>query len=80
MSDTGGNFISEKFEKFCKKLNIEHAASLSYHHQSNGQMETCIKLVKYTVKKCHDTKSDIHLALLQVRAMPLGPVANKHRQ
>ena len=27
MSDAGGNFISEKFEKFCKKLNIECTAA-----------------------------------------------------
>ena len=25
------------------------------------------------MKKCYDTKSDIHLALLQVITMPLGP-------
>ena len=67
MSDAGGNFISEKFEKFCQKLNIEHAALSSYHHQSNGKVEACIKHLKCTMKKCHDTKSDIHLVLLQVR-------------
>ena len=43
------------------------ALSLSYHHQSNGQMEACIKLIKCMMKKCHDTKSEIHLALLHVR-------------
>ena len=36
MSDAGSNLISEKFEKFCKKWNIECAALSSYHHQSNG--------------------------------------------
>ena len=41
----GSNFISEKFEKFCKKLNIDHAASSSYH-QRNNQVEVCIKGVK----------------------------------
>ena len=29
ISDTGANFISEKF---CRKLNIEHTASSSYYH------------------------------------------------
>ena len=48
MSDAGGNFISEKFEKFCKQLKIEHA--VSYHPQGNGQVEVCIKLVKHTIK------------------------------
>ena len=42
-------------------------------HQSNGQLEGCIKLVKWTRNKCFDIKSDKHLALLQVRTMLLGP-------
>ena len=32
-------FISEIFEKCCKKLNIECAASSSYHYKANGQVE-----------------------------------------
>ena len=38
MSDTSGNFMSDKFKKCYKNLNIEHIASSSYHHQSNGQV------------------------------------------
>ena len=63
MSDEGSNFISEKFETFCKTLSIECAKSSSFHHQSNGQVQTCIKLVKCTMKKCCDIKSDLHLTL-----------------
>ena len=43
--------FQKKLEKFCKKLNIEHAASSSYHHHSSGQMEVYVKLVKFTMKK-----------------------------
>ena len=32
MSDTGTNFVSEKFRQFCKSINIEEAVSLAYHH------------------------------------------------
>ena len=46
MSYTGSNFMSETFEKFCNKINTEHAASSSYHHQSNGQVKACIRIVK----------------------------------
>ena len=46
MSDAGSNFISEKFKQFCNSLNIEQAVSSSYHHQSNGQLEACIKFIK----------------------------------
>ena len=36
MSDAGTNVISEKFRKFCSRLNFEQAVSSAYHHQSNG--------------------------------------------
>ena len=39
MTNVGGTFISEKLEKICRNLNIECAASSSYHHHSNGQVE-----------------------------------------
>ena len=71
--DAGGNPISEKFEEFCRELNKECAVSPSYYHQSNGQVEACIKLVKHTIRKCQDTNSYIHLALLHIRIMLLGP-------
>ena len=51
MSDAGGNFISEKFKKFCNSLNVEQAVSLSYHHQNNRQVEACIKFIKHTIKE-----------------------------
>ena len=50
MSDTGTNFIPERFRKSCSSLDIEQAVSSAYHHQSNGQVETCIKLIKCTLK------------------------------
>ena len=50
MSDVGCNFISDKFKHFCKRMNIEQATSLAYHHQINGQVETCIKFIKHTKK------------------------------
>ena len=50
MSDMGSNFVSDKFQQFCKSVNIEQAISSAYHHQSNGQVEACIKLIKCTFK------------------------------
>ena len=46
MSDTGTNFVSDRFRKFCRTINIEQATSSAYHHQSNGQVEACIKFIK----------------------------------
>ena len=31
-SDTGTNFISDKFRQFCRQLNIEQVIIPSYHH------------------------------------------------
>ena len=50
MSDTGTNFVSEKFRSFCSRLNINQAVSSVYHHQSNGQVKACIKFIKHTRK------------------------------
>ena len=32
MSDTGTNFVSDKFRKFCSRLNIMQAVLPVYHH------------------------------------------------
>ena len=71
MSDSDGNFISDKF-KTCKSLNLEQAFLSSYYHQSNGQVEVCIRFVKHILKKCFDSRSDAHIALLQMQMTPLG--------
>ena len=44
MSDGSSNFVLEKFRSFCSSINIEQAVSSLYHHQSNGQVEACIKM------------------------------------
>ena len=72
MSDAGGNFISERFKNFHNSLNVEQAVSSLYHHQSNRQVEACIKFIKCTIKKCSDSSSDIHMTLLHIRTTPLG--------
>ena len=39
MLDTGTNFVSDRFKKFCKTINVDQAASSTCHHQSNGQVK-----------------------------------------
>ena len=72
MSDAGSNFICKKFKNFCNNLNIEQAVSSSYHHQSNRQVEACIKFIKCTIKKCTVSGGDIHMAMLQIGHTPQG--------
>ena len=71
MSDSGINFISEKFKNFCKSLNLEQAVSSSCHHQNNEQVEACIKFVKCTLKKSFDSRTNPHIALLLIPMTPL---------
>ena len=72
MSDVGTNFVSDKFLQFYKSVNIEQVTSSAYQHQSNGQVEACIKFIKCTFKKCTDSGSDINMALLQMQMTLLG--------
>ena len=72
MSDAGTNFVSEKFWQFCTTINVEQVVSLAYHHQSNGQVEACIKFIKCTFKKCANSGWDINMALLQIHTTLLG--------
>ena len=50
ISDAGTNFTSEMFIQFCRQMNREKAITSSYHHQSNCQMEACIKFINCTIK------------------------------
>ena len=72
MSEAGTNFVSDKFRKFCSRLNIKQAVSAVYHHQNNRQVEACIKFIKHTLKICADSGHDIHIALLQIHTTPHG--------
>ena len=48
---------------------IQHSIPFSYYHQSNGQVEACIKFVKCTTRNFLDTNQNICLALLQIWPM-----------
>ena len=72
MSDVGTNFVSQKFWQFYKTINVEQAVSSAYHHQSNGQVEACIKFIKHTFKKFANSGGDINMALLKICTTPLG--------
>ena len=50
VSDADTNLTSDKLRQFCRQLNTEQAITSSYHHQSYGQVEACIKFMKCTIK------------------------------
>ena len=49
ITDNGTNFISSKFRRFLRYVN--HITSSPHHHQSNGQAEAAVKLMKGIIKK-----------------------------
>ena len=51
--------------------NINHAIPSSCNHQTDVQTEACIKFVKGTMKKCFESDTDVNLAVLQVRSIPM---------
>ena len=65
------NFMSYMFKQCHIQMNIEQSITLSYHHQSNGQLGACIKFVKCTIQKCFDN-NNVNLPLLQIRSMSIG--------
>ena len=64
--------FSEHLKKFCRQLNIYQVITSSHHHQSNGQVEACIKFMKHTIKKCKWNNNDGNFTLLQIRSIPIG--------
>ena len=72
ISDVGMNSTSETFLEFCGMLNIQQVITLYYHHQSNGQVEVCIKFFKCSIKKYIYGTKDINLTLLQIQSTPGG--------
>ena len=71
VSDACTNLISETFKEFCRKVDIQQSTRSSYH-QSNDQVEACVKFVKCTINKCLDTNQDISLTLLKIYSTPVG--------
>ena len=57
--------FQKKIKEVWKRLNIEQVVSLSFHHQSNIQVEECIKFVKQMLRKCLDSKGELWCGLDQ---------------
>ena len=65
ITDNGTNFISSEFRRFLKAWDVNHITSSLHHHQSNGQMEAAVKLVKGIIKKTTKVGTDMWKAILE---------------
>lgn len=70
VSDNGPPFTSAIFKNFIYDWDIEHVTTSPNFPQSNGQAESGVKIVKNILKKCHESKTDIYMALLHYRNTP----------
>lgn len=52
VSDNGTAFVSSEFQNFCNLNGITQVTSPAYHAASNGQAESCVKVVKKGIKSC----------------------------
>ena len=67
VSDNGPCFKSHEFDKFVKMYVITCVTKCPHHHQSNGQVERCIKTIKALLKK----NADPCMSLLIWRLTPV---------
>ena len=71
MSDNGPQFSSSEFRDFAAKYGFDHVTSSPMYPQSNGFIERTVQTVKNTMKKCLESRTDLHMALLCLRATPI---------
>jgi len=69
-SDNGPPFCGFRWREFARDygFKVNHISPL--HSQSNGMVEKAVAIAKNLLNKCHETKSDPYLALLNLRNTP----------
>ena len=70
LSDNGPQFSSEASKSFSTKWKFKHVTSDPTYPQSNGLAERAGQTAKQHIKKCREDKSNVYLALLNLRNTP----------
>ena len=70
-SGQGSQFTSEQYTSFAKEYNIKITHFNPRYPQSNGFIESTVKITKQILERCKQTSSDPHIAMLLYRATPL---------
>lgn len=71
-TDDGAQYRAQIFKDFCINWNFKHTSSSPYYNRSNGMVERHIQTIKKLFKKCISDCKDFHLALLELRNMPIS--------
>ncbi|PIK48458.1 hypothetical protein BSL78_14706 [Apostichopus japonicus] len=69
-SDNGPPFNSTEFSEFSDKYQFDHTTSSPRYPQSNGKVESAVKIAKNLIKKTSESKGDFYLNLLNWRNTP----------
>lgn len=69
-SDNGPPFNSSDFSDFAEEYGFQHETSSPRYPQSNGKVESAVKIAKSVIKKATRDGQDAHLALLSWRNTP----------
>jgi len=69
-SDNDPQYSLEKFKTFISAREFEHVASSSGYAQSNGKVESAVKIIKNILQKLKHSGTDLYLSLLDHRNTP----------
>ena len=70
VTDCGKNYDSAEFSHFCQRKKIKHTKSSPHHHQSNGKVESAVKIVNTLLRKSAKSALNPYEALLDQRNTP----------
>ena len=68
--DNGPQFDSDEFEKFADEWEFKHVTSSHGYAQSNGMVESAVKIVKRRVEKAEMAGTDLWLPILDYSNTP----------
>ena len=69
-TDNGPQLSCGEFKSFSDAWAFQHRTSSPLHPQSYGKAENAVRTCKLIMKKAALLKSDVHLALLDLRNTP----------
>ena len=70
ISDNGQHYASADFAKFAKDWHFQHITSSPRYSQSNGKIESAVKICENIMEKAVRGKCDPYLGLLDYRNTP----------
>ena len=80
ISDNGPQFVSEEFKKFSMEWMFNHVTTSPYHSQSNGMVESSVKIAKNILRTSMTANENPWLAILAFRNTPTEGMATSPAQ